>query len=539
MMTPDDLACLIAGLHGLAEDHPDIETMQAIFAEAERFSRDFLEPGSKLADAQGARMEAGRVKLPPSQLTSWVGYVAGGWPELSAPAAYGGQGLPLTVAVGAQMLFDASDIALGMLALNQRCAIRLLRNVASREVQDLWIPRFISCDWATTICISESDAGSDVGRIRARAVAAGDGTYRITGQKCWISYGDHDLAPNIVHFILARTPGQPAGTRGLTLFLLPDTRVDGTRNGVEVLRIEEKLGLHASPTCVLAFEDAEAIALSPEGRGMPAIFEMIVGMRLGVGGQSCALANRAAEIAWAYAASRTQGGRPDAPPVFIHEHAEVRRLLLETRLTATSVTLLTLQAAAWAEAGDKGDKAAAARASVLLPAVKSLAAEAAFETASQAIQVLGGAGVTREWPVERILRDARVFSIFEGTTAIQALDLMQRQLLGAGEVAANETLDILAPAPAVRARLAAVLESIRNAPRPAQEQAAVPLLRLFGLACIDGLLRRHAATGRLAPKFAALLVWHEVELQAKLEALSDAARWRNIAPLYAALAEKA
>jgi alkylation response protein AidB-like acyl-CoA dehydrogenase len=538
MMTADDLACLIAGLHGLSDDHPDTETMQAIFAEAARFSRDVLEPRGKLADAQGARMEAGRVKLPPGQRASWVAYLAGGWSELSAPAEHGGQGLPLTVAAGAQMLFDAADVALGMLALNQRCAIRLLRAVASREVQDVWIPRLISCDWTATICISEPDAGSDVGRIRTRAVPAADGTYRITGQKCWISYGDHDLAPNIVHLILARVPEQPPGTRGLTLFLLPDTRADGTRNGVDVLRIEEKMGLHASPTCVLAFEDSEAIALSPEGRGMPAMFEMIVGMRLGVGGQSSALANRATDIAWTYAASRAQGGRPDAPPILIHEHAEVRRLLLETRLTATGVTLLTLQAAAWAQAGDAGDKKAAARAAVLLPAVKSLGAEAAFDCANQAMQVLGGAGYTREWPVERILRDSRVFSIFEGTTAIQALDLTLRHLLGAGEAAANETLEILGTAPVIRARLSAVLDSVRTAPRAHQEQAALPLLRLFGLACIDGLLRRHAATGPLAPKLGALLTWHEATLPAKLDALQDAADWWDMVPLYAALAEK-
>ncbi|WP_298282418.1 acyl-CoA dehydrogenase family protein [Acidocella sp.] len=531
-MTPDDLAHLIAGLHGLADDHPDLATMRAIFEQAERFSRDVLEPAGKLADAQGARIEDGRVKLPPGQRVSWAGYIEGGWAEISAPEEFGGQGLPLTVAAGAQMLFDASDVALGMLALNQRCAIRLLRNVASPEQQALWIPRLVSCEWAATICISEPDAGSDVGRIRTRAVPGPEGSWRLTGQKCWISYGDHDLSPNVLHLILARTPDAAPGTRGLTLFLLPDTRADGTRNGIEVMRIEEKMGLHASPTCVLAFEDAEAEALCPEGRGMASMFEMIVGMRLGVGGQGSALANRAAEVAWTYAASRAQGGRPDSPPVLIHQHADVRRLLLEARLSAVGATLLTLQAAAWAQAGDWGDTQAAARAAVMLPVVKTFAAEAAFDAANHAMQVLGAAGYTREWPVERIMRDSRVFSIFEGTTAIQALDLTLRQLLGAGAQAAQDVLACLGTAPEVRARLASVLEQVRQTPRQAQEQAALPLLRLFGLACVDGLLRRAATT----KAGAALLTWHEAGLSAKLEALAAATAWTDTAALYAAIA---
>jgi alkylation response protein AidB-like acyl-CoA dehydrogenase len=533
MLKPDDLAGIIGNLHGLGAGHPDHDTMVAIFGEAERFALDMLEETGKAADAEGARLVQGRVKLPAGQKRAWDGFVAGGWAEIAAPEAFGGHGLPLTVAAGAQMFFDAHDVSLGMLALNQRCAVRLLRNVASPEVQAEWIPKLVASAWSATICISEPDAGSDVGRIRTRAVTAEDGTWRITGSKCWISYGDHDLTPNVLHLILARTPNQPPGTRGLTLFLLPDTRADGSRNGIEVLRLEEKPGLHASPTCVLAFEDAEAIALSPEGRGLASMFEMIVGMRLGVGGQGTALANRAADVAWRYAAERHQGGRPDAPPVLIAEHAEVRKLLLDARLTATSAMLLTLQAAAWAQAGDEGDTAAKARAAVLLPVVKTFCAEAAFDAANMAIQVLGGAGYTREWPVERIMRDSRVFSIFEGTTAIQALDLTLRQLLGAGEGAANDVLECLGTDSTVRARLNVALERVRGADRSAQEQAALPLLRLFGLAVTDGLLRRNAPLGA---RFGALLSWHQASLTARLDYLEAAASPHDLGTLYAALA---
>ncbi len=531
MLTEQALAGLIAGLHGLGADCTDFETNAAVLAQAAKLARGVLAPNGRQADAIGARMETGRVKLPSGQKTSWEALRDGGWTSLADPEEFGGQNLPLPLAVAAQMLFDAEDVALGMLALNQRCAVRLLRKAAPAEMQKKWSPRLISGEWAATICISEPDAGSDVGRIRSLATQGEDGTWRITGQKCWISYGDHDLAPHILHLVLARTPGQKPGTRGLTLFLLPDTKEDGTRNGIEILRIEEKMGLHASPTCVLALEGAEALPIGTEGQGLRAMFGMITGMRLGVGGQGSAMAARACEIAWNYAAERLQGGPAEAPPVPIHAHAEVRRLLLDIRLTAMGAMLLTLQAAAWMQAADEGDEAAAARTAVLLPVVKTLAAEAAFETASNAMQVLGGAGYTREWPLERILRDSRVASIFEGTSAIQALDLLLRQLLGAGAAASDEVLDILAPSATILAPLRAVLARLGTSSPQAREQAALPMLRLFGLACIDGLLRRHKSVAGEA-----LLAWHEAGLAAKVNALVAATGWTDTASLYAALA---
>lgn len=531
MLTEQALAGLIAGLHGLGPNCTDIDTNIAVLTEAAKLAQGVLAANGKTADAFGARLEHGRVKLPTGQKTSWTALLEGGWTSLADPEEFGGQDLPLPLAVGAQMLFDAEDVALGMLALNQRCAVRLLRKAASAEMQETWIPRLISGEWAATICISEPDAGSDVGRIRSMALEGEDGIWRISGQKCWISYGDHDLAPHILHLVLARTPGQPPGTKGLSLFLLPDVKADGSRNGIETLRIEEKMGLHASPTCVLALDGAEALPISAEGQGLKAMFGMITGMRLGVGGQCSALAARACEIAWAYAAERLQGGSADAPPVPIYRHAEVRRLLLDAKLSATGAMLLTLQAAAWMQAGDEGDEQAAARVAVLLPVVKTLSAEAAFEAASNAMQVLGGAGYTREWPVERILRDSRVASIFEGTSAIQALDLLHRQLLGAGATTASDMLALLSPSEMVMSPLQTMLAHLANAPPPARDHAALPALRLFGLACIDGLLRRHKnIIGE------ALLAWHEAGLAAKATALVAAADWVDTAQLYAALA---
>jgi alkylation response protein AidB-like acyl-CoA dehydrogenase len=512
MQTAAFLSSLVASL----PDQPEPETVDAILQAAAHFAEGLTASGIA-ADRQGCRLVEGRVKLPPGQHRPWTDFLTQGWNTLSAPENFGGQALPLTLATAAQMLFDGSDIALGMLALNQRCAIRLLLHAAGPDLQALWIPRLINGEYGATICISEPQAGSDVGRIRTRAVPDGAGNVRITGQKCWISYGDHDLTKGIVHFILAREPDMPPGTRGLSLFLLPDRLEDGSRNNITILRIEEKLGLHASPTCLLDFDGSLAIPLSAPGQGLAALFGMIAAMRLGVAGQGSALALRAAEIATRYAADRTQGGPAAEPPVPIHTHADVQRMLLDMRLAADSMAALTLQAAAWVDAGDAGDQAAAARAAVLLPVIKTLAAEAAFNNANLAIQVLGGAGYTREWPAERLLRDSRIFSIYEGTSAIQALDLTFRQILGGGRLAVRDVLDRLAPAPGLRKQLETAMHWVAAADRPAQERAALPLLRLFGLACTDGFLRRRRrpTTGPLAAHFSALLAVHEPLAEAR------------------------
>jgi alkylation response protein AidB-like acyl-CoA dehydrogenase len=521
MIDPELHAALIQNLCDLPPDHPDLQTTAAILREAAQFATNVLEPGAAPADAAGCRLQAGRVIMPACSREAWRQFVEQGWNGLGAPEAHGGQGLPLTIATAAQIEFDAANVALGMLAVNQRCAIRLLLKSGTPELREKWIPRFADGSWGTTICISEPDAGSDVGRIRTRAEPAADGQFRITGQKCWISYGDHDLSRGIVHFILARSPDLPPGSRGLTLFMLPDQDEAGRRNGVTVLRVEDKLGLRASPTCALAFEQALAIPLSAPGRGLAALYDMIVVMRLAVAAQGCAIAGRSAAIAARYAFERGQGGPPDAPPIKIHHHAEVRRALLEMQLNAAGITALTLQVAAWIEAGDQGDARAAACAGVLLPVVKALGSETGFANAHAAIQVLGGAGYTRDWPLERMLRDARVFSVYEGTTAIQALDLTFRQLLGHGQEAVADVLDRLGPARDLQAPLLEVISRIRSLDRAAQERAALPLLRLFGLVCTDGALRRHAGgAGAFAPRFKALLGVHEILAGTEVERLT-------------------
>lgn len=517
------LALLLERVVDGAEARADADTMGAILGEAARFAGKHLAPLAAVADGEGCRVEAGRVRTAAGHAEAWRAYAEAGWAGLTAPEAAGGQGLPMALAAAAQELFDAADPAFGMLAINARCATRLLERHGDAETRDAWLPRLAGGAWAATICISEPQAGSDVGRVRTRAEQDGGGTWRLTGEKCWISYGDHDLTERIGHFTLARPRGAPAGTRGLSLFLAPDTLEDGSRNGVAATRLEEKLGLHGSPTCTLAFEGAAAVPIGPPGRGLPTLFAMIVSMRLGVASQGAAVAQAASAIAERYAAERSQGGPPDAPPVPITAHAEVRRLLLAMRARAEAARLIALQAAAWVDAGDAGDAAAAARAAMLLPVAKTFGAEAAFANADAAIQVLGGAGYVREWPAERMLRDGRVFSIYEGTTAVQGLDLLLRRVLGEGGAPVlRDLLDHVAPGPDVADAVSRTAAALAEAPARAQEAAAAPFLRLLGLACADGLLRRagRQAGPLLAGRYAALAEHHAAEAGARADTLS-------------------
>jgi alkylation response protein AidB-like acyl-CoA dehydrogenase len=321
-----------------------------------------------------------------------------------------------------------------MLPTPIRCANKVIEKYADAATRALWCPRLVEGRWAATICISEADAGSDVPRLRTLATRREDGDWSITGEKMWISYGDHDLTPRIAHMVLARTPETGTGTAGLSLFLVPSD-IDGQRNGVVVRRIEEKLGLHGSPTCALGFEGARGTLIGTPGRGLAQLFTMIVGMRLSVGSQGAGIAGASASLARTYAAQRRQGGRGDAPPVTIDRHGDIQRLLLACAARAEMARALTLAASAQADLqARETDEAARTQAGLvlswLLPITKNFCAEAASLCASEAIQVLGGAGYTREWPAEQYLRDARVLAIYEGTSGMQALDLVLRRVLG-------------------------------------------------------------------------------------------------------------
>lgn len=515
-------------------DELDRETTAAILNEAGKFSSRFLTDQAAVRDREGCRLVDGRVITPAGHRDAWRAYGEAGWAGLTAPEAAGGQALSMTLASAVQETFDAADPAFGMLAINVRCATRLLQGHGDADLLADWLPQLSTGNWGATICISEPQAGSDVGRIRTRAEESADGTWRLTGEKCWISYGDHDLTERIGHFILARPRDAVEGTRGLSLFLVPNTLDNGAPNGVSALRIEEKLGLHASPTCSLAFEDAVGYLIGPEGRGLPTLFTMIESMRLGVAVQGAAVAQASAAVAEDYARDRKQGGAPDQPTVSINEHAEVQRLLLSSRIRAEAARLIALETASAVDAGNAGDDMAKEQAGMLLPLGKSFGADAAFANASAAIQVLGGAGYVNDWPVERMLRDCRIFSIYEGTTAIQGLDLLQRRVLGrAGPVPLERLLSHLEPDAELARLVQDVTADLATTSPAVREAAAVPFMEILGIVAADGLLRRAGRqAGPLADRYGAMAEFHAVEAQSRCTALADRCSRGDIGPSF-------
>ncbi|PTS75792.1 acyl-CoA dehydrogenase [Sphingomonas sp. HMWF008] len=407
------------------------DVVSAVLEEASRFASAVLEPLNRAMDARGVSLAEGRVVTAPGHRDAWRSFVENGWPAIDHKSEHGGQQMPLALCMAVQELFDRNCPAFGMLPVPQRSAARLIDAFGDAETKQRWLPGLASGAAGATICISEVGAGSDVLQMRTRATQAEDGSWRIWGEKCWISFGDHDLTDTLVHCVLARTDAPGAKGPEISLFLVEG---GGAQHGaVSVLRIEEKLGLHGSPTCTLGFDNAVGHMLGAPGRGLAQMFVMITQMRLAVGAMGLGMASAASDIAHGYAQERRQGGAP-GNPVPIAAHRDVQRQLLELRARAELLRGLTLNTANIAEIATRSDDGAE-RAVVgallqwLLPIVKTFGAEAAFDNASGAIQVLGGAGYTADWPVEQILRDARVLAVFEGTSGIQALDLVHRRVL--------------------------------------------------------------------------------------------------------------
>lgn len=428
----------IAGLDTLLDTeqfaHIDHEMIGMMLEQSARFSEEKLLALAATGDREGCCLEDGKVSLPGDTAAVYQEWCALGFPTLALPLEHDGMGFPASVQSAVQEISDGANLAFGMLCINQRCASQALLAAASEEQLGEWLPALAAGEIATTIVISESQAGSDVGRIRTRAEAADAGKWRLNGSKIWISYADHDATDNILHLVLARTPDAPPGTRGLSLFAVPKL-IDGRSNGVNVLRLEEKMGLHASPTCVLELEAAEGVLIGNEHEGIRNLFTMMNAMRLAVAVQGAAVANAATLHAIEYARERPQGGRPDEAPIMISEHADVKRMLLEMTARSELLRALALRTAAYLDQAElaqspEQEKDRRQLAELLLPVAKTLGAEWGFEVASQGIQVLGGYGYTNDYPLERMARDIRVASIYEGTSGIQALDFVKRKLLG-------------------------------------------------------------------------------------------------------------
>lgn len=418
--------------------------VEAVLDEAGRFAEQELAPLNSVGDIQGCRLEGDAVSTPDGFKEAYQLYVEGGWAGIAGEPEHGGQGLPESVALLVEELFSGANMAWAMYSGLSRGAIHAIEAHGSKAQQALYLPKLLSGNWTGTMCLTEPHCGSDVGLLSTRAGASADGTYQVTGTKIFISAGEHDLAENIVHLVLARIPGAPAGTKGISLFIVPKwlPAADGslrTRNGVQCGALEDKMGIHGNSTCLLNFDGATGFLLGEENQGMRAMFTMMNGARLSVGLQGVCLMEAGFQASLAYAQERAQmrsisgAKNPDgnADPIIVH--ADVRRMLLTQKCFVEGGRAMTHYVAQLIDLANQGpvDERGAARSQLdfLTPITKAFLTEVGFESVNHALQIYGGHGFIRENGVEQLVRDARITTIYEGTTQIQALDLLARKVM--------------------------------------------------------------------------------------------------------------
>ncbi len=431
-------------LPGQSRGALDADGVAAIIEECAKFCAEALAPNRVPADREGARLENGRVRCPEIHRVAYRAWRDAGWQSLTAPEAHGGQGLPFGLWGAVIELVTAADMAFGLCPLLTAGAIEAIERHASPEQQAAWLPKMTTGEWTGTMCLTEPQAGSDLSTVRTRAEPLGDGRYLVTGQKIYITYGDHDLTENNLHLILARLPDAPPGSRGISLFAARRIKPDGTANALRCGGLEKKMGIHASPTCIMLFEGAEAELVGEPHRGLTAMFAMMNNARLSVGIQGVSQGALALQLAEAYAATREQGGKP------IAHHPDVARMLAEMRAMTLAMRLLALQACV----------AEPTRLALLTPIVKAWSTDRGVEVASTGVQVHGGMGFCEDAGAAQVLRDVRITPIYEGTNGIQALDLIGRKLRGDGGAAMFSLLD---EAEAAHPLLAAAVPGLRDA----------------------------------------------------------------------------
>ena len=415
---------------GEIDGGPDGDTVDAVLEGAAALAEGEFAPLARIGDTQGARWDNGVVTTPPGFRDAWNAFVEGGWMTLAAPEAHGGQGLPFVMSAALMDDLNAANVGFALCPMLSMGAIEAIDKHGSEELKRNYLPKIVSGEWPATMNLTEPQAGSDVGALKTRAEPNGDGSWRLIGTKIFITYGEHDLSDQIVHMVLARTPGAPDGTRGISLFLVPKLLPDGSRNELRCVSIEHKMGIHASPTCVMSYGDeggATGWLVGPEQGGMAAMFTMMNNARLNVGLQGVGIAEAATQGAVAYALERKQGQR-NKLPVPIAEHPDVRRMLLRMRALTMGARALAYYAFGQLDRGARGDPQAAMRADVLTPLVKAWCTDVGCEVASLGVQVHGGMGYIEETGAAQHLRDARIAPIYEGTNGIQAADLVGRKL---------------------------------------------------------------------------------------------------------------
>ncbi|MGK5079156.1 acyl-CoA dehydrogenase [Janthinobacterium sp. HLX7-2] len=422
----------------------DAQLTSEILSQAARFAKEVLAPLDSVGDSEGSQWTPDGVRTAPGFDEAYRQFVEAGWNKLSMPAEYGGEGMPKLLCVAVREIFAASNKSFCMCPDLSTNAVEALMLAADASLKDLYLPMLVSGKWSATMNLTEPQAGSDVGALRTRAVPQPDGTYRLFGQKIFITFGEHDLTENIVHLVLARTPDAPAGSRGISMFLVPKFLPEqgglGSRNDVYCAGIEHKFGSNGSPTCTLVFgaegEGAVGWLVGQENKGLQTMFVMMNAARLNVGQEGTAVGERAFQQALAYARERVQGKATGAgdEPVPIIRHPDVRRMLLLMRSQVEAMRAVAYLIAGAQDLAERHPDAAVRRerqafVDLMTPIFKGWATETAVEVASTSIQVHGGAGYINESGASQPLRDVRICSIYEGTTAIQANDLVERKLV--------------------------------------------------------------------------------------------------------------
>lgn len=509
-----------AGIEELAQTtrfaHAEADLVEAIVEGVGQFAAGEFAPLNRIGDTEGARLENGVVRLPDGFKAAYDAYVEQGWNAIASPLAHGGQGLPFTLSCNVLENLGAANMAFNLLPMLSVGAIEALEHHGSKDQQAKYLPNLVSGKWSGTMNLTEPAAGSDVGALRSTAVPITDGPhagkYRITGQKIYITWGEHDLSDNIIHLVLARLPDAPEGTRGISLFLVPKYHVNddgslGARNDLKCVSLEHKLGINASPTCVMSYGDnGDCIGelVGHENKGLAAMFTMMNNARINVGNQGNQIAERATQQAMAYATGRVQSARagsPDKSSVAIIEHPDVRRMLLRMKALTEGCRALLYYCAGQVDRGNLGDEAAKNRADIIVPLLKAWGTDIGVEVAGLGIQIHGGMGFVEETGAAQHWRDSRIAPIYEGTNGIQAADLVTRKLGIEGGEAMIALFDTIAREAAGEPTLAHLAQDCAGIARWMRDEASlddrlagsVPFCTMAAVAVAGWQLMKQAA----------------------------------------------
>lgn len=437
----EDMRFVLEKVVGLDElpEHPDLgklnlEMIDSVLTPAAKLASEVLAPINHSGDQEGCILKDGAVTTAKGFKEAYAQYRDGGWNAVPFAPEHGGQGLPWLVAFPLQEMWQGANMSFGLCPLLNQGAVEAIEQHGSEEQKEKYLEKLISGEWTGTMNLTEPQAGSDLSAIRSKAEPQGDGSYKISGQKIFITYGEHDMAENIIHLVLARTPDAPEGVKGISLFIVPKFLEDGTRNDVECTGIEHKLGINASPTCTMQFGDqggATGYLIGQENEGLKYMFTMMNNARLSVGLQGVAIAEASYQQALAYAKDREQGTAltDKSKRVPIANHADVKRMLMNMKAQIEAMRALTYEAALNLDLAAQGNAEAQAKVDLLTPIVKSCGTDMAVEVTSTGVQIHGGMGFVEETGAAQHYRDARILPIYEGTNGIQAMDLAFRKLI--------------------------------------------------------------------------------------------------------------